>query len=90
MSTTTSITYPPSIPYSTQLINPERGFYTQHSYYASSPTRLDAASLASHRETKGESIILRLFYLDAFMGGPISQSVLDDIAADFDSMRTAG
>ena len=82
--------YPPEEPYSTSLLNPERGFYTQLIYRASSPSRLDAVSLANQRESTGESIILRIVYLDVFMDGPISQSVLDDIEADFGSMRAAG
>lgn len=85
-----TVSYPPEEPYSTSLLNPERGFYTQLTYKASSPSRLDATSLARDRESKGESVILRLVYLDLFKDGPISQSVLEDIEADFGSMHAAG
>ena len=72
----TSVTYPLVAPNSTPLTNPERGFYTQKSYYAASPQRLDATSLSSNIEKTGESVILRLYYLDTFLNGPISQDVL--------------
>ena len=90
LSTTSTVTYPSSIPYSTPLSNPERGFYTQLTYKASAPQRLNVNSLISNREASGESIILRMVYLDTFMNGPISQSVLDDVEADFESIRAAG
>ena len=85
-----SVTYPPESPHTTPLTNPERGMYTQDSYRASSPERLDASSLLEDRQATGQSVILRLYYLDTFLGGPISQSVLDDVDADFGTMRAAG
>ena len=72
----TSVTYPTEAPNSTPLTNPERGFYTQKSYYAAFPQRLDATSLSSDMEEAGESVILRLYYLDTFLNSPISQDVL--------------
>jgi hypothetical protein len=84
------VTYPSELPYSTPLTNPERGFYTQYTYRASSPSRLDVSSLDANRVSTGQSVILRLYYLDEFIDGPISQSVLNDVLADFESMRAAG
>jgi len=88
-----SVSYPSEEPYSSHSpthLNPERGFYTQLTYRASSPSRLDVTSLVNLRSTKGESMILRMVYLDEFLDGPISQSVLEDVEADFGSMRTVG
>lgn len=92
LSTTTTITYPP--PSSTNAnipTNPERGFYTQHTYFASSPRTLDAASLIANREGSGETLILRLYYLDSFVdGSSISDGVLNDLRGDFEAMKSAG
>jgi len=88
---TSTVVYPAELPYSSLVSNPERGFYWQDSYYASSTERLDASSLASIRSDTGMTVMLRLYYLDDFVyGDDISQSVLDDIEADFDALRTAG
>jgi hypothetical protein len=54
------------------------------------PRLLAASTLASVRSA-GQSVILRLFYLDAFTGGSnISQSVLADINADLGTIRDGG
>ena len=72
------------------LVNPERGFYKHTEYNSMWPTLLAASTLASVRSA-GQSVILRLFYLNAFTGGTnISQSVLADIDADLGTMRDGG
>lgn len=89
---TATVSYPPEADRSVPLVNPERGFYAQFTYRASSDrTRLDVAALEGlRREGTGRSVILRLFYLDAFLDGPIGSDVLDDVEADFGTMRAAG
>ena len=62
-----------------QFAHPEWGFDTQLTYCVSLPSRIDAVSLADQHKSMGESIVLRIVYLDMFMDGPILQSVLDDI-----------
>ena len=85
---TKTVTYPSEEPYSTAITNPERGFYTQLTYFASSRNRLDASSLS---DVAPESLILRMVYLDPFVdGSDISEDVLSDIKADFAAMRAAG
>ena len=85
---TKTVTYPSEEPYSTAITNPERGFYTQLTYFASSRNSLDVSSLSN---IAPESLILRMVYLDPFVdGSDISEDVLSDVKADFATMRAAG
>lgn len=88
----TSVSYPqPASATSPALANPERGWYTQLTYRSSSPSRLDSGFLSNHRTNTGETLILRMVYLDSFVdGSPVGQGVLDDLQSDFDAMRAAG
>jgi hypothetical protein len=79
--------------------NPERGFYLQEDSYASSPTpvtsqladyRINGRSSPGSAYTAKISLVLRLFYLDAFVASPISSNYLASIQADFDSIRAQG
>ena len=65
--------------------NPERGFYWLDTYYASYPERLRVPDLISKRNL-GLTVLLRLYYLDAFLNSDISQDFLDDATADFAAM----
>lgn len=79
--------------------NPERGFYIQEDSFASSPKPV-TTQLANYRTnglgspgniyTAKISLVLRLFYLDAFVTSPISSNYLASIQADFDSIRAQG
>jgi hypothetical protein len=79
--------------------NPERGFYLQEDSLASLPTPV-STQLANYRVnglgspgntyTAKISLVLRLFYLDAFVTSPISSNYLAAIQADFDSIRAQG
>ena len=79
--------------------NPERGFYIQEDSLASSPTpvttelanyRINGLSSPGDAYTAKISLVLRLFYLDAFVSSPISSNYLASIQADFDSIRAQG
>src|SRR6185312_8079944 len=79
--------------------NPERVFYIQEDNVASSPTSV-STQLAEYRTnglaspgnvyTAKISLMLRVFYLDAFLTSPISSNYLAAIQADFDSIRAQG
>ena len=79
--------------------NPERGFYFQANNSASAPSAVPA-NLANYRVngksspgntyTAKISLLLRLFYLDTFVNAPISDSFLNAIQTDFDSIRAQG
>jgi hypothetical protein len=82
-----------------EFANPERGFYIQADTYASAPSavpsnlatyRLNGKNSPGNTYTAKISLLLRLFYLDTFVNGPISASFLNSIQADFDSVRAQG
>lgn len=72
----------------TNFANPERGFYHHHETSGSTP--LSQSQLASYRTNEGISLVLRLYYLDAFRSSNISASYLSGMSADFDRVRAAG
>jgi hypothetical protein len=68
--------------------NPERGFYTQLTSQAEeSPLSLSTLEAI---KAKGESLILRMYYLKPFRDCPISDRELDLIRNDFSTIRQAG
>ena len=73
-----------------EVINPERGFYTQTGTRASLPTPLSMDALDNIRERDRVSLIFRYIYLDSFMEGPVSESFLEEISNDFKAIRDAG
>jgi hypothetical protein len=83
---TTTVRY--TIDETTIFANPERGFYRHEETDGTSP--LSTTLLKSYRTGEGISLILRLFYLDAFRGGAISASYLDAMRTDFSRVRAAG
>lgn len=82
----TLVTYP--IDSTTIFANPERGFYHHEETDGSSP--LSQSQLASYRTNEGISLILRMYYMDAFRSTNISASYLAGISTDFDRIRAAG
>lgn len=68
--------------------NPERGFYHHEETDGTSP--LSQSQLKNYRTSEGISLILRLFYLDAFRTTNISTSYLDAMRTDFARVRGAG
>jgi hypothetical protein len=76
------------------IANPERGFYhhseTHYRADSSGYVPLNAATLRGYR-SEGISQILRVFYLEKFVGtDTIDQAYLDLVSADFDTARSAG
>ncbi|MEP5338750.1 MAG: DUF4832 domain-containing protein [Algibacter sp.] len=83
--TVSEITYTAS---SDVISNPERGF--MHSWsVASEGTPLSLVTLQSLM-SENVTIILRLYYLDAFKDSDLSTAQLDLIKADFANLREAG
>lgn len=83
----TTVIYPPS---DDIFANPERGFYLHTETHSNAYTPLNTAVLQNYRLTQNISLILRVFYLDDFVSGPIAQTYLDAMAADFGALRAAG
>ncbi|GLR17587.1 DUF4832 domain-containing protein [Portibacter lacus] len=70
--------------------NPERGFYKHTEVHSANYQNLNVETLRSYREQDQITLILRVFYLEDFVGKPISQSYLDNMAKDFNVLRKAG
>lgn len=70
--------------------NPERGFYRHTETHSTGYTPLNLTTLQGYRQNEDISLILRVFYLEDFVTALISQSYLDAIEADFDTLRQAG
>ncbi len=76
--------------------NPERGFYHQRTARVRGDdatggyTPLEAAELASIRDEESTTLLLRMYYLDPFVDGPIADAYLTSMQADFDAVRVAG
>ena len=68
--------------------NPERGFYTELTSQAEE-SPLTARSVANVR-AKGQSLILRMYYLKTFRYRPLSDLELNLVKGDFHVLRAAG
>lgn len=84
---TVTVNYTPS---SEIFSNPERGFYKHEETHATSYDLLNQTTLTNYRLNNKISLILRLFYLDAFIAGPISAGYLQNMQTDFSKIRAAG
>lgn len=82
----TTINYNPDL---SNITNPERGFYHHTETHANNYTLLDATTLTAYRE-EGISLILRVFYLEAFTDRAISNTYLENMQKDFLEARKAG
>lgn len=70
-------------------INPERGFYSQETYYASSSTVLSSSLVKTYR-TLGRSLILTMYYLDTFKDTLISDKFLQRFETNLKALRAGG
>ena len=75
-------------PSASAIPNPERGFYTELTSQ-SERSPLTANELAECK-TKGQSLILRMYYLSAFRSQPLSDVELNIVRNDFRVIRAAG
>ena len=69
--------------------NPERGLY-HYTELRSPNTGLIADELTEFREQESITLIYRIFYLEDFRDGPISEEYLATVRQDFATMREAG
>ncbi|MCB0497081.1 MAG: DUF4832 domain-containing protein [Cyclobacteriaceae bacterium] len=82
----TTINYDPDL---SNIPNPERGFYHHTETHSNNYTFLNSETLASYRND-GITLILRVFYLEAFKEGAISNTYLENMQKDFLEARKAG
>ncbi len=82
----TTVQYSPS---DTLFPNPERGFYSHREVQAEGAA-LTLSDLTSIRNSKGQSLILRLYYLKKFRATDLSAAQLNLMQTDFARMRQAG
>ena len=77
----------------TAIANPARGFYKHTETHAETDgsgwSPLSAATLAGYRE-QGITQILRVVYLERYVNADLDQQLLDALAADFATARSAG
>ncbi|UOK41735.1 MULTISPECIES: DUF4832 domain-containing protein [Flavobacterium] len=85
--TTTNVTYTTS---TENFPNPERGLYHHAGAHSTGYSSLSQSTLTSFRNNEGITLILRLFYLENFRNGPISQDYLNKMQTDFNTLRNAG
>ncbi|HSD13407.1 MAG TPA: DUF4832 domain-containing protein [Flavobacterium sp.] len=83
---TATVNYTPS---TAVIANPERGFYKHTEVHSSSYTGLDQSTLNGYRSNY-VTLILRVFYMESFVNGPISDSYLNNMQSDFTKIRNAG
>jgi hypothetical protein len=76
------------------IANPDRGFYHHTETHAFADGTgyepLDPAELRAWRSTEQITQILRVFYLERFVGADLSAAYLDQVRADFRTAREAG
>ncbi len=93
----TQLNYTPS---TADIVNPERGFYHHTETFSTNYTPLsndgNLANLRSGYTSSGAnysaktSLILRVFYLESFKNSDISATYLNNMVADFNTLRAAG
>jgi hypothetical protein len=69
--------------------NPERGFYTHREVQAEG-SPLSLSDLTNIRNSRGNSLILRIYYLKKFRSADLSAAQLALMETDFARMRQAG
>lgn len=82
----TTVQYAPS---DTLFPNPERGIYSHREVQAEGAA-LTLSDLTSIRNSKGQSLILRMYYLKKFRATDLSAAQLTLMQTDFARMRQAG
>ncbi len=83
----TTIGYKPNL---NEISNPERGFYRHVETSSIKYVPLVASELVNFRLNNNNSLILRLFYLENFIDSPISDTYLNAIKTDFETLRQSG
>lgn len=89
----TGITQNNTIAYSEsnlEFANPERGIYHYTEAQSNSYVPLSQNQLENWRNNDDITMIIRIFYLKDFINSPISQSYLNNMQADFNTLRNAG
>ena len=81
-----TITYTPT---DSLFPNPERGFYSHREVQAEGQP-LSLSDLLNIRNGKGQSLILRMYYLKKFRSSDLSAAQLNLIETDFNRLRQAG
>ena len=71
------------------IANPERGFYKHTETHSGNYTFLSASQLAGYR-AQNITLIMRIFYLESFINSPISQTFLNNMQTDFNTIRQSG
>jgi hypothetical protein len=75
----------------TNFANPERGWYKYtKANSVGTYSFLSQSSLTTMRTSENISLILRIYDLGAFKTTPISQTFLDNIQTDFNTLRASG
>jgi len=75
----------------TNFANPERGWYKySKSNSIGTYSFLSQSSLSTMRTSENVTLILRIYDLGAFITTPISQTFLNNIQTDFNTLRTSG
>ncbi|MEM7803164.1 MAG: DUF4874 domain-containing protein, partial [Chloroflexota bacterium] len=70
--------------------NPERGFYHYIETRSSNPTPYNLNQLTAFRTDEKITLLYCIHYLDSFVSSPISQSFLDHIESNLETVRQAG
>lgn len=83
----TTVTYTAN---STNIANPERGFYHHIETRGSSPNAYSLSQLQSYRTNEKITLIYCINVLDNFVSSNISQTFLDHIQSNLNTVRTAG
>ena len=90
----TAISYSQTVTYTsdnTNFANPERGWYKYtKSNSIGTYSFLSQSSLTTMRTTENITLILRIYDLGAFKTTPISQTFLNNIQTDFNTLRASG
>lgn len=73
----------------TQILNPERGFYKQHSNLFTETAALTSSQVTAYRAS-GNTLIYLGFYLTDFMEGEISAAYLTKIENSLQALRDGG
>ncbi len=76
--------------HSTNIANPERGFYKHTETHSTGYYPLNQSTLTGYRTNSNITLILRVFYLENFINGPISSTYLQNMQTDFARIRAAG
>ena len=90
----TTLSFSQSVTYvsdNTNFANPERGWYKYtKSNSIGTYSFLSQSSLTTMRTTENITLILRIYDLGAFKTTPISQTFLNNIQTDFNTLRVSG